>query len=201
MTRSPSSSREFRAYFEKVVRTSNTRIEAARELGYLDTKTVWYHMKRLGIQAPPQWSLRPHLRLVAQRGISVIAISTLEGRHWVTALIQGEGCIQSIYRKCSHTTYLQLDIGMADPAPIFRLSDYLGVRRPTKPSKNHQWMPLWRKSIAGLRSPSRIARDTSIPSGPEAKGSRKGSGLLQSRRISQWMLQEWRHLVSRRFSS
>ena len=68
-----------------------------------------------------------------------------------------EMCIRD--RKCSHTTYLQLDIGMADPAPIFRLSDYLGVRRPTKPSKNHQWMPLWRKSIAGLRA-LRVLQET-----------------------------------------
>jgi hypothetical protein len=150
--RQSSSSPEFPAYFEEIVRTSGTRIEAARKLGYRDTKTVWYHMKKLGIKAPYQWSRRPHLRLVTQRKIPVVSTSTLEERCWVAALIQGEGCIQSTYRKCSDTTYLALDIGMSDPAPILRLSHYLQLRPPSKSSKNQQWMPLWRKNIGGLRA-------------------------------------------------
>jgi hypothetical protein len=156
-TRPPTSSPEFRSYLEEIVRTSSTRTEAAHRLGYLDTKSVWRYMKKLGVRAPPQWSKRPHLREMTQAKIPTIMISTLEGRAWVAALIQGEGCIQSRYD--SDSTYLQLDFAMADPAPIFRLSDYLGVPRPMKPSRNHNWAPQWRKGFAGLRG-LRVLKET-----------------------------------------
>jgi hypothetical protein len=158
-TRPPTSSPEFRSYFEEIVRTSSSQTEAAHKLGYLATSTVWHYMKRLGVQAPPLWSKRLHLREVAQAKIPTIMISTLEGRAWVAALIQGEGCIQSIYRKRSNSTYLELDFAMVDPAPIFRLSDHLGVPRRTKPSRNHDWTPLWRKSLTGLRG-LRVLQET-----------------------------------------
>jgi hypothetical protein len=89
---------------------------------------------------------------VAQGKIPGIIISTLEGRSWVAALLQGEGCIQSIYRKKSGTTYLELHTSMVDPMPIFRLCEHFGLPKPSKPVKNHEWKPLWRKNISGLRA-------------------------------------------------
>jgi len=159
VNRPSATSPEFRAYLLDAVTTSRGLREAADRMGYRTPGTVRYHMKKFGIKSPSEWARRPHLRLVAQGKIPVTAISLSEGKSWVAALLQGEGCIQSIYRERSDSTYLQVDIGTADPAPIFRLSDYLGIPTPKKPSKNHQWMPLWRKSIAGLRA-LRVLQET-----------------------------------------
>ncbi len=152
MSRPPDSSPEFAAYFEMVVKTSKTRAEATSRLGYHFASAVCRHMKRLGIESPREWSLRPDVSLRRQEMIPTTVILTTEGRSWVGALLQGEGCIQSVYRKISDTTYLEVDMAMADPAPIFRLSEYFGLPRPSKPFKNHQWKPLWRKSLNGLRA-------------------------------------------------
>ena len=151
-TRPPVSSPEFAPHFEMVVRTSKNAREAASRLGYAYSETVRYHMKKLGMQSPREWSRRPHLAFVSQQNIPQVVIPTLEGRRWVGALIQGEGCIQCTYRAYADCTYLNLDTAMVDPAPIFRLSDYYGLPRPAKPAKNHQWKPLWRKNIGGLRA-------------------------------------------------
>src|SRR5438876_394373 len=145
-------SAEFRAYLEDVIKSSKTRPEAARRLGYRDTKMVWLHMRKLGIEGPECWYRRPHLRLVAQRKVPEVIIPTLEGRCWVAALLQGEGCIQSRYVESNDSTYLIVDASMADCGPIFRLSDCVGLKRPSKPVKNHQWKPIWHKNVAGLRA-------------------------------------------------
>ena len=151
-TRPPFKSPEFAVYFEEVVKTSRTRNEAASRLGYRDAKMVWYHMRKLGVQAPEEWHRRPHLALVSQKSIPEIVIPTTEARSWVASIVQGEGCIQSGYDKDSNYTYLVLDVLMVDPAPIFRLSKYIGLNPPSKPVKNHQWKPIWHKNIAGLRA-------------------------------------------------
>src|SRR2546425_853659 len=63
------------------------------------------------------------------------------------------GRLHTVYlRAYADCTYLNLDTAMVDPAPIFRLADYYGLPRPAKPAKNHQWKPLWRKNIGGLRA-------------------------------------------------
>jgi hypothetical protein len=159
LERPSATSPEFRAYLLDVVTTSKGLRDAADRMGYRSTSVVRYHMQKLGIQSPPEWARRPHLRRVAQGKIPVTVISIPESRPWVAGLIQGEGCMQSIYRKRSDSSYLELDIGMSDPAPIFRLSDYLGVPRPMKPSKNQSWAPLWRKGFAGLRA-LRVLQET-----------------------------------------
>jgi hypothetical protein len=121
-------------------------------MGYRDPKTVHYHMKKFGIKAPPEWARRPHLGLVSQQNVPETIIRTPEGKSWVAALLQGEGCIQSIYRKTSDSTYLVIDTSMVDSAAIFQLSEFVGLSPPSKATKNHQWKPLWRKSIDGLRA-------------------------------------------------
>ena len=151
-TRPPFESPEFAAYFEDVIRTSKTRIEAAKRMGYRSTTTVWYHMQKLGVQAPDQWHRRPNLAVVMRMGIPEIVIPTAEARSWVASIVQGEGCIQSNYVKKSDSTYLTLDVSMVDPVPILSLSGYIGLDPPSKPVKNHQWKPLWYKNITGLRA-------------------------------------------------
>lgn len=86
------------------------------------------------------------------KNVPEVVIPTAEGRSWVASIIQGEGCIQSSYAKKSNSTYLALDVSMVDSAPVFRLSEHIGLGPPSKPIKNHQWKPLWHKNIAGLRA-------------------------------------------------
>jgi hypothetical protein len=152
LTRPSATSPEFPAYLSEIVVTSKGLREAADRMGYRSTKTVQYHMKKFGIKHPAEWARRPKLGLFAQRHIPVTIIATTVGRCWVAALIQGEGCIQSVYRKKSDSTYLELDTSMVDPMPIFRLSEYFGLPRPSKPTGNHDWKPLWRQNISGLRA-------------------------------------------------
>ncbi|MGA2663464.1 MAG: hypothetical protein ABSF83_00765 [Nitrososphaerales archaeon] len=151
-TRPPCTSPEFAPFLEFVVQNSKDPHEAARRMGYHQTPIVRHHLKKLGIERPAEWRRRPHLSRVMQEGIPETVIQTTVGRAWVAALIQGEGCIQSVYRRKSDTTYLELHTGMTDAGPINRLAGYLGLPLPTKPSKNHEWKPLWRKNIAGLRA-------------------------------------------------
>ncbi|MGD0637327.1 MAG: hypothetical protein ABSA72_04740 [Nitrososphaerales archaeon] len=148
----PASSPEFAAYFENVIKTSDSRIEAIQRLGYHSATTVRYHMQRLGVQAPDRWHRRPHLAKVARRSIPEVVLTDVEERAWVASIIQGEGCIQSNYVKKSDCTYLALDVSMVDPAPVFRLAKCVGLNPPAKPIKNHQWKPLWHTNIAGLRA-------------------------------------------------
>jgi hypothetical protein len=159
LDRPSATSPEFRAYLLEIVMTSRGLREAANRMGYRDPKTVHYHMKKFGIKSPPEWARRPHLGLVAQEDIPEIIIPTSEGRCWVGALLQGEGCIQSVYRKISDSTYLEADVAMVDPAAIFKLSEYFGLSRPSKSIKNHQWKQLWRKCISGLRA-LRVLQET-----------------------------------------
>jgi hypothetical protein len=146
------SSPEFAAYFEEVVKTSKTRNEAASRLGYRDAKMIWYHARKLGIDVPEEWHRRPHLALASRKNIPEIVIPTTVARSWVASIIQGEGCIQSAYDKDNDYTFLVVDVSMIDPAPIFRLSEYIGLDPPSKPVKNHQWKLIWHKNIAGLRA-------------------------------------------------
>jgi hypothetical protein len=146
------SSPEFAAYFEEIVRTSGTLPEAVRRLGYHQATTVRYHMRRFGVRAPDEWRRRPHLAAVARRNVPEVVILTPEARSWVASIVQGEGCIQSRYEEDDNYTYLVLDVLMVDPAPIVRLSEYVGLKPPSKPVKNHQWKRLWHRNIAGLRA-------------------------------------------------
>jgi hypothetical protein len=150
--RPPVDSPGFALYFESVVKTSKTRGEAVRRLGYRQPSMVYYHMKKLGITRPVGWSRRPDAKIQQQSLVPLVLIAENEQRAWVGALIQGEGCIQCRYVKESGSTQLQLSLSMVDPAPIFTLARYYGLQPPTKPTKNHQWKPLWRKNVSGLRA-------------------------------------------------
>jgi hypothetical protein len=50
------------------------------------------------------------------------------------------------------TTYLDLDVAMADARPVFEFADFIGLARPIKPVKNHRWKPNWHKNVSGLRA-------------------------------------------------
>jgi hypothetical protein len=151
-SRPPFSSPEFLPYFTVVVKTSKTAAEAVRRLGYAHPSVVYYHLKRFGIERPPQWNKRPWLREIMQGKIPAVIIPTTVGRCWVAGLVLGEGCIQSIYRDVMDATYLRLDLAMVDSAPIFKLSEFYGLPQPTKPIRNHDWRPQWRKNVQGLRA-------------------------------------------------
>jgi len=126
--------------------------KVAAKMGYRGPGMVWYHMKKFGIPYPREWSLRPHLALARQQRIPEVVIPTTIGRRWVAGLVQGETCIQSLYREITGTTYLELDTAMVDPAPICKLSEYFQLPAPGKAIKNHDWRPQWRKNAQGLRA-------------------------------------------------
>lgn len=141
-----------REYVESAVRSAYSQREAARSLGYKDPKMVAYQMKKLGIGRPEQWNKRPSVSWARREGIPKVIIQTSIGRNWVAGLTQGETCIQSRYDKNADATVLQLDTAMVDSAPIFLLSDYVGMKKPSKPVKNHSWKPVWHKNVSGLRA-------------------------------------------------
>jgi len=152
MSRPPFGSPEWLANFEEVVRTSKTTKEAVDRLGYATPSVVYYHLKKFGIERPRLWNERPSLREFMQRNIPEVMIPTIIARRWVAGLVQGETCIQSIYREFMDTVYLQLDTAMVDPAPICKLSEYFQLPAPKSPIRNHDWRPQRRKNIAGLRA-------------------------------------------------
>jgi hypothetical protein len=152
MGRPPFGSPEWLPFFKENVMTSNRATEAAAKMGYRGPGTVRYHMKRFGIAYPREWSRRPYLSLALQGNIPNVVIPTIVGRCWVAGLIQGEGCIQSLYRLANDATYLQLDVSMVDPAPIYKLSEYYGLPHSMRTTKNHDWRLQVRKNIQGLRA-------------------------------------------------
>ncbi len=152
MPRPPFGSPEWLPYFEEIVRTSKTTKEAVNRLGYATPTVVYYHLKKFGIERPPVWSKRPWLREFMQRNIPQVIIPTTTGRRWVAGLTQGEGCIQARFFTQYDVTYLNLDVSMTDPEPVFRFSDYVGLSHPSKPVKNHDWKPNWHKNVSGLRA-------------------------------------------------
>lgn len=152
MPRPPFESPEWLANFEEVVRTSKTTQEAVDRLGYATPSVVYYHLKKFGIERPRLWNERPSLREFMQRKIPAVIIPATVGRCWVAGLVQGEGCFQARFRKQADATYLNLDVSMADPEPVFTFSDYVGLSHPSKPVKNHGWKPNWHKNVSGLRA-------------------------------------------------
>jgi hypothetical protein len=152
MGRPPFGSPEWLPYFKESIMTSDRATEAAAKMGYSGPGTVRYHMKKFGIPYPRIWSRRPYAGLAKQRNIPEVVIPTILGRCWVAGLVQGETCIQSIYREFTDTAYLQLDTAMVDPAPICKLSEYYQLPVPSAPIRNHDWRPQWRKNVQGLRA-------------------------------------------------
>ena len=143
---------EWVSHFLEVVKNSNTRPEAARILGYNDPKMVGYHLHKLGIERPLQWSKKPWNREAHQRHIPEVIIPSKIGRLWVAGLVQGEGCFQARFYEEYDVTRFNIDVSMADSEPVFKFSDYVGLSHPSKPVKNHDWKPNWHKNVSGLRA-------------------------------------------------
>lgn len=58
-TRPPVHSPEFKPYFEGVIKSSKGLLEAMERMGYGGPSSVRYHMKKLGIEDPDHWYVRP----------------------------------------------------------------------------------------------------------------------------------------------
>jgi AraC-like DNA-binding protein len=153
MSRPRFGSPEWMPNFENVVKTSKNAREAASRLGYSHQNTVHYHMRRLGLQSPFEWSRWTlELGMYVQEKVPKVVIPALEGRVWVAGIIQGEGCIMCDYLKTSGTTYLVLAVCMTDPDAIIKLSGYCEVPRPRKAYLRGNYKPQWRKDLCGLRA-------------------------------------------------
>jgi hypothetical protein len=157
MSAQQDSNPELVAYFEMIVRASETREEAAPKLGY-STSTLYRHMKSSGIQNPRDRPSAPNSRLTNQHRVPEIVITNVEERPWVGALVQGEGCFYPHYVKTSDSTTLAIETRMTDPEPIFKFSDLCGMPRPSRPRLRPGFKPIWRKGILGIRA-LRIARE------------------------------------------
>ncbi len=149
----PAGGHEFAAHFENVVKTSKTVGEAVQRLGYANPSVIRHHLKRLGLEAPLEWGLKPGVSRQRRGRVPDVILKTDRDRAWVAALHQGEGCLTTHYSKESDTTALAIAVRMTDPAPIFKFCDLCGVGRPKKPSPRlPPWKPLWSAAIEGLRA-------------------------------------------------
>jgi len=69
-------------------------------------------------------------------------------RFWVAGMMQTRrGRIQSRFVRRLRATYLEIELVMADPGPVFAFSDYVGLPRPSRPLKNR-----WHRDVVGLRA-------------------------------------------------
>ncbi len=153
MSRPPFGSPEWLAYFEMIVRTSKTRGEAVSRLGYANPSVIYYHLKKFGVERPPQWNLKPGVSRQRRGRVPDVIIFAAEGRAWVGALTQGEGCIKTHYSKTHDTTSLELGMAMTDSAPIFKFCDLVGTQRPKKPRPRPIGRkPVWSSVVGGLRA-------------------------------------------------
>ncbi len=151
--RPPARSPKFASYFESIVKTSKTVREAVSRLGYANTSMIYHHVKRLGIETPKEWLLKPGVRKQRQGMVPEVIMHDEVDRAWSGALIQGEGGILAHYSKRVDVTSLDVRAAMTDPDPIFRLCDLFGVARPPKSlSKQPGRKPIWDCVVGGLRA-------------------------------------------------
>jgi hypothetical protein len=144
---------EFVPYFENVVRTSKTVGEAVQRFGYANPSIVYYHLRKLGVEAPLKWRLKPYVSLKRQGRVPKVIMRNRMDRAWSGALVQGEGAIVAHYSKRVDVTSLDIRVEMTDPDPVFRLCDLGGVARPQKtmPSQPRR-KPKWQCVFGGLRA-------------------------------------------------
>lgn len=144
---------EFATYFENVVNTSKTVGEAVQRLGYANTSIIYHHLKRLELESPLQWRLKPYVSLKRQERVPEIIMQNSTDRAWSGGLVQGEGAIVAHYSKRVDVTALDVRVTMTDPNPVFRLCDLVGVARPPKSlPKEPRRKPKWACVIGGLRA-------------------------------------------------
>jgi hypothetical protein len=149
----PARSKEFAPYFENVVKTSKTVGEAVQRLGYANPSIIRHHLRRLGLEAPAQWGLKPGVRKQRQGRVPEVIMHREMDRAWTGALIQGEGGFVAHYSKRVDVTALDVRAAMTDPDPIFRLCESFGVARPKKsPPKQAGRKPIWYCVVGGLRA-------------------------------------------------
>ncbi len=144
---------EFVPYFESIVKTSKTVGEAVQRLGYANPSVIRHHLKRLGIEAPDEWLLKPGVRRQRQALVPEVVMYQQVDRAWSGALVQGEGAIIAHYSKRVDVTGLDIRVAMTDPDPVFRLCDLFGVARPPKSlPKQLRRKPKWECVAGGLRA-------------------------------------------------
>jgi len=69
-------------------------------------------------------------------------------RIWVAGMMQTRrGRIQSRFVIRLRATYLEIELVMTDPAPVFAFSDFVGLPRPSRPFNNR-----WHRDVVGLRA-------------------------------------------------
>jgi len=189
---------EFAPCFENVVRTSRSARDAAARLGYAGPCMIYHHAKKLGIETPAEWVLKPGVRRQRQGLVPEVIMPSLVDRAWSGALVQGEGGIIAHYSKKQDVTALEIRTGMTDSDPIFKLCDCFGVARPEKPRlRPNGWKPIWECSRRAT-SLSRSARDATSSSWREAQGSKTGFGLLRPGWLPPWAVWRVRYLAGRR---
>jgi len=152
MSRPPFGSPEWLPYFLEVVKTSKTRWEAVKRLGYANPSIIDYHLKKFGIERPPQWKLKPGVSRQRRGRVPDVVIKDSGDRKWVAGLALGEGCIKTHYSKKSDVTALELGIGMTTSRVIFRFCDLVGTRHPRRAQPRQEGKPMWYATISGLRA-------------------------------------------------
>lgn len=151
--RPPARSPKFASYFEGIVKTSKSAREAADRLGYAAPCMIYHHVKRLGIETPADWLLKPGVRRQRRGMVPEVIIHNEVDRAWSGGMVQGEGGIVAHYSKKTDVTALDVRVAMTDPDPVFRLCDLFGVARPPKSlPKQPRRKPIWECVVGGLRA-------------------------------------------------
>ena len=149
----PARGPEFGAYFENVVKTSKTVGEAVSRLRYSNSSMIYHHLRRLGLEAPIQWRLKPYVSLMRQEHVPDVIMHNEVDKAWSGGMVQGEGGIVAHYSKRTNVTGLDVRVAMTDPDPVFRLCDLFGVARPPKSlPKQPRRKPIWECVVGGLRA-------------------------------------------------
>ena len=96
---------------------------------------------------------------VIRKKVANVVTPTGTDRFWVAGMIQFKGRIHAQFARQIDATYLSIDVSMTDPAPIFILSDRVGLPRPSEAIKGRGRNPRWQIRIAGLRA-LRVLQET-----------------------------------------
>jgi hypothetical protein len=90
---------------------------------------------------------RPLPREIEEKVPDVVIPARLD-RFWVAGMMQTRrGFIQSRFVRQANATYLEIELAMVDPEPVFVFSEYVGLPHPPGPTKNR-----WRRDVLGLRA-------------------------------------------------
>jgi hypothetical protein len=94
----------------------------------------------------PEWL--SYFEEVVQKKVPDVVIPARLDRFWVAGMMQTRrGRIQSRFVRQANATYLEIELAMVDPEPVFVFSEYVGLPHPSGPTKNR-----WRRDVLGLRA-------------------------------------------------